>query len=137
MNPFALIIDYFRRLRLWLALRWYFDEPLYNKVMTMDIVKLREEFETFLTKDSEAATAETAAAVAEGELNAVASTETAAVALRQQEADQAIGVAAARSDAADQVAFTARELAERQKYYLAGLLGVAPPTDDPTPTVTP
>lgn len=127
------LIHLVRSVRVWLTLLSTFPYLPFLKVLnTMDLTKLRSEFETFIAKDHEASVAESAAAVADTELANVTSTETAAVAVRQQQADQAIATSQAAADTADQAAGSARDLAERQKYYLAGLLGITPPTEDPT-----
>jgi hypothetical protein len=134
MKLFRRIAHLFRSFRLWLVLLEFFPYlPIKKVINTMDLNQLRTEFETFIAKDHEASVAENAAAVAETELANVTSTETAAVAIRQSEADQAIATSTAAFDTAEQTAVSARELAQRQKYHLAGLLGITPPTDDPTP----
>jgi hypothetical protein len=123
-----------RRIRLWRVLPPHFARPSLVRFlfMALDIAKLTAEFQTFLEKDNEARIAESAANVAGTELDSVTTTESAAVATRQAEADQAIATSQAKYDTAAQAATSARVLAERQKYHVGGLLGITPPTDDPT-----
>ena len=118
--------------RLWWALYPLAPYP-WRIFMQISEAKFREELQSFFDTEHEATIAEAAAAVAGTELNNVIEAEEAAVAVRQSQADQAIAIAQAAYDTAQQAAANARDLANRQKYHLGGLFGFVPGTEDPTP----
>lgn len=125
----------FRWLRVWRSLSRIGYTVSFWRYFTMSVTveKLTEEFQSFLTLDaaakSKAATRDDAVA----NHATIADQQNAMVAAAQAEADTQIANSQVVVDEATADATAAAALSEAQKFYLGGLLGLTPPTSDPTP----
>ena len=116
---------------------WILRQVILNAIWDIHVElptleKLTSEFQSYLTLAGNANSTRVAADVAGQPLQTTVDEQTAIVNQAQTAADQAVAAKQAEKDLADAEAADAFAKAEAQKFYIGGLLGLTPPTEDPT-----
>ena len=127
------------RFALWLHLWWSLlirqvpVPPWRILFMSVTVEKLTEEFQSFLNLDAAAKAKSQAYFAAKDVRDTTIDAQEAIVSQARAAADLAIAEKQALLDTAEAESQAANQLAEKQKYYFGGLLGITAETEDPTP----